>query len=323
MHIIDIQKFQVCGAALGGMPSASALFSAACLGAHAVRPRPDLRSALRIIGHRGASAVSPENTVGAFRAAIAAGAAGFEMDVQLLRDGVPCVLHDDTLRRTGGASAVVAGIADTPVSELTFAEVSAIDVGSWYGEEWSAERPPSLAQALRLISGARRRGSRVTSAAHTLCELKTAADFSFDARLPDAVAAVAAAERVRGSELSWISFSLPLLEQMKAIAPSHSSLLLGDARTEEEAWGFAEAAVGSGLDGVDLNADPAVVTPELVRWLRRRGKIVAVWVGAAPAANDVPEVWSVLGDAGVHTLTSNMPENLIPWLGGASAPDSL
>lgn len=55
-----------------------------------------------IIGHRGASAVAPENTMAAFEAAIAAGADGIEFDVRLSRDGVPVIIHDDTLQRTHG-----------------------------------------------------------------------------------------------------------------------------------------------------------------------------------------------------------------------------
>lgn len=66
-----------------------------------------------IIGHRGASAVAPENTMAAFEAAIAAGADGIEFDMRLSRDGVPVIIHDDTLRRTHGLrSAVNALTAD-------------------------------------------------------------------------------------------------------------------------------------------------------------------------------------------------------------------
>jgi glycerophosphoryl diester phosphodiesterase len=55
-----------------------------------------------IIGHRGASAVAPENSMAAFEAAIAAGADGIEFDVRLSHDGVPVIIHDDTLQRTHG-----------------------------------------------------------------------------------------------------------------------------------------------------------------------------------------------------------------------------
>ena len=66
-----------------------------------------------IIGHRGACAVAPENTMAAFEAAIAAGADGIEFDVRLSRDGVPVIIHDDNLRRTHDVrSAVNALTAD-------------------------------------------------------------------------------------------------------------------------------------------------------------------------------------------------------------------
>lgn len=53
-----------------------------------------------ILGHRGFSAQHLENSLEAFRAALAAGMDGFELDVQPTRDGVCAVLHDDTLDRT-------------------------------------------------------------------------------------------------------------------------------------------------------------------------------------------------------------------------------
>ncbi|HEY6042485.1 MAG TPA: glycerophosphodiester phosphodiesterase family protein, partial [Anaerolineae bacterium] len=53
-----------------------------------------------ILGHRGASAVAPENTLVAFRRALELGADGFEFDVTLTRDHVPIIIHDDTLDRT-------------------------------------------------------------------------------------------------------------------------------------------------------------------------------------------------------------------------------
>jgi glycerophosphoryl diester phosphodiesterase len=55
-----------------------------------------------IIAHRGASAEAPENTLAAFRRALALGVDGIELDVQVTRDGVPVVFHDSTLVRLTG-----------------------------------------------------------------------------------------------------------------------------------------------------------------------------------------------------------------------------
>jgi glycerophosphoryl diester phosphodiesterase len=87
-----------------------------------------------IIGHRGAAAVAPENTLVAFERAITDGAQGIEFDVRLARDRVPVVIHDASLRRTGLRKGLVA--------DLTSKELSAVDVGTWFNL-----RHPASAQA--------------------------------------------------------------------------------------------------------------------------------------------------------------------------------
>src|SRR5688500_16294008 len=76
-----------------------------------------------IIGHRGASAVAPENTIAAFEAAIQAGADGIEFDVRLARDGVPVVIHDETLYRTHRVRQCV---ADSSVDQLNEFDVPSL-----------------------------------------------------------------------------------------------------------------------------------------------------------------------------------------------------
>jgi glycerophosphoryl diester phosphodiesterase len=101
-----------------------------------------------IIGHRGASALAPENTLAAFQMAIDAGADGIEFDVQLSKDGIPVVMHDATLERTGRRNDAVA--------DLTALELGQVDVGSWFNDktpdrarlEFIRETVPTLAQVL-------------------------------------------------------------------------------------------------------------------------------------------------------------------------------
>ncbi|HJY30653.1 MAG TPA: glycerophosphodiester phosphodiesterase family protein, partial [Pyrinomonadaceae bacterium] len=97
-----------------------------------------------IIGHRGASAVAPENTMAAFREAIAVGADGIEFDVRLASDGVPVVIHDSTLRRTGGVNQRVA--------DLSWQELSKVDVGGWFRPgSFVNETVPSLRELFDLF----------------------------------------------------------------------------------------------------------------------------------------------------------------------------
>jgi len=86
-----------------------------------------------IIGHRGSSALAPENTMAAFRRALADGADGIEFDVRLARDGVPVVIHDATLQRVA--------LRRDSVSMLNSADLAKCDVGSWFNRRF-----PALAQ---------------------------------------------------------------------------------------------------------------------------------------------------------------------------------
>ena len=71
-----------------------------------------------IIGHRGASAFAPENTLTAFIAAVLQGADGIEFDVRLSGDGVPVIIHDDTLYRTHGLRRRVADLSAKELGDL-------------------------------------------------------------------------------------------------------------------------------------------------------------------------------------------------------------
>lgn len=88
-----------------------------------------MKPALVIAGHRGAMNVMPENSIASFRYAQEAGADEIELDVQLSRDGIPIVLHDETLDRTAGSdSARNLG----PVAEMTFQDLRAAILDSGF-----------------------------------------------------------------------------------------------------------------------------------------------------------------------------------------------
>ena len=91
-----------------------------------------------IYAHRGASAELPENTLPAFGRAVELRAFGIELDVHLSADGVPVVIHDETVDRTTNGSGAVA--------ELTVAQLQELDAGN-------GEPVPTLEQVLDLVSG--------------------------------------------------------------------------------------------------------------------------------------------------------------------------
>lgn len=93
---------------------------------------------LKIYGHRGAPAERPENTLASFQRALEAGVYGIELDVHLSKDGVPVVIHDETLDRTTNATG--------NVSEFTVDELREVDAGQ-------GEYVPTLAEVLDLVGG--------------------------------------------------------------------------------------------------------------------------------------------------------------------------
>ncbi|MCQ6558531.1 glycerophosphodiester phosphodiesterase [Paenibacillus mendelii] len=93
------------------------------------------------VAHRGASGLAPENTMAAFNKAMAFPFVQWiELDVQLSKDGVPVVIHDDTLKRTTNGSGRVA--------DFTAYELKRIDAGSKFGKPYAGEGIPTLEKVL-------------------------------------------------------------------------------------------------------------------------------------------------------------------------------
>lgn len=95
------------------------------------------RSTPLVFGHRGCS-YAPENTLAAFQIAAELGAHGVELDVQLTKDGIPVVIHNFTVEKTTNGTGAV--------SEMTFAEIRALDAGSWFSDEYVGTQVPTLGE---------------------------------------------------------------------------------------------------------------------------------------------------------------------------------
>lgn len=101
--------------------------------------RAGLWSFPRLLAHRGGGALAPENTLAALRLAPRLGYAGAEFDVKLTRDGIPVLMHDDSLERTTSGRG--------PMASTRFAELASLDAGAWFGEAFAAERVPTFEAA--------------------------------------------------------------------------------------------------------------------------------------------------------------------------------
>jgi len=95
-----------------------------------------------VIGHRGAKAYYPENTMSSFRGAVKRGAEMLELDVQLSKDGVPVVFHDAKINRTTNGNSEF-------LSKFTLGELKQFDAGSWFNKKFTGERIPTLEEVLK------------------------------------------------------------------------------------------------------------------------------------------------------------------------------
>ena len=98
----------------------------------------------RWIAHRGAGKLAPENTLAAFRVGASHGYRMFECDVKLSQDGVPFLLHDDSLERTTNALDRWGAQASAVAGEHPWSALSQLDAGSWHSRAFAGEPLPSL-----------------------------------------------------------------------------------------------------------------------------------------------------------------------------------
>lgn len=220
----------------------------------------------RIIAHRGDSAHAPENTLAAIKMALDAGAEGVEFDVRLSKDGVPVVIHDETLKRTGGI--------DKHISELTFAELGKLDVGSWFNKKFptkaneslSEECVPSLQNVLDILSSFEGR---------IYVEMKcTPADI---VALPKAVCAVLKGQKERGRFVVK-SFNLGSLPVVRSLLPDVNIAALFDVSIEtllRRKSSIPFLAFEFCANEVSLHH--SLATPKLCRILSEVGMPITVW----------------------------------------------
>ena len=95
-----------------------------------------------ILAHRGDTKSFPENSLGAFRSALEKKADGVEFDVHLSADGVPVVIHDETLKRTTGKRGKVSLLSATLLEQLLLLDGN---------NRVTTERIPTLSTTLKAL----------------------------------------------------------------------------------------------------------------------------------------------------------------------------
>ena len=221
-----------------------------------------------VLGHRGASAEAPENTLAAFGRAIDLGADGFELDVWRCGSGEAVVIHDEDAMRTGQSP--------RRVTRTSLPLLREIDVGG--------EPIPTLAEVLEAFPSA------VVNV-----ELKSG-------RVPDLGLAREVARTLRqqqaGARVVVSSFSAALLAAFRALAPGVASGYLVAPGALWQARAFAAVRL---LRPAAIHPARQLVTPARVEAWGRSGLRVLVWTVDDPAEVER------LAALGVAAVVSNVP----------------
>ena len=240
----------------------------------------------RLVAHRGAGLVAPENTLTAMRVGHAHGYRMVEFDVKLTADNVSFLLHDATLERTTSGR----GRADA----LPWRELSRLDAGGWHSAKYAGEPLPTLASIARW---ARAHG--------VLCNVEIKPTPGREAETGAAVA-LDAATLWRDAEVPPLlsSFSEVALITARDAVPTLPRALLVDKVPQD--WQAQLASLGC----VALDCHHEALTADVVRKVRGAGYRVVCYTPNAPERIAELAAWSVdtiITDAVDHVPADSLP----------------
>jgi len=153
-----------------------------------------------LVAHRGFPARYPENTLEGLAAALGAGACYIEFDIQLSKDAIPVLLHDESLARTTGV--------DISVFDCTAIELQQYSAGepSRLGENFKDVRIPTLAEVVTMLE------QRPDVSAFVEIKRSSLRHFGHEA----VIAAVTEAIMPAREQCILISFDYTLVEEVKS-----------------------------------------------------------------------------------------------------------
>ena len=271
-----------------------------------------------IVGHRGASAYAPENTIPALLLAAEQGATYVEYDLQPTKDGVLVLLHDETLERTTDVEEVfpqrfreVKGADGAMVKrwylvDFTFAEVQKLDAGTWLDAKFKGTRVPSHVEAINAMKGKcglfielkspekyRPKGYDIEG--KTLEELKKA---GLDQPYVNAKTPVL----IQSFDLESVQI---LTNKLKTKLPVHFLY----AKRDQAKWTTAEGMkeIRGFATGVSPEKDILIENPKAAEWARAAGLAVTPWTYRAATAQGYADVTAEMA----HDLKTYQLDGLI------------
>jgi glycerophosphoryl diester phosphodiesterase len=229
-----------------------------------------------LCAHRGAMATHPENTLSAFKAAIAQGAHMIEFDVHLSKDKELVIIHDDTVDRTTDGKGKVA--------DLTLQELRSLDAGKWKGLKFTGEKIPTLAQTLEMMP------DNIWLNVHV--------------KSTSGIGQLVAQEIVKQGRLhqAFMACSHQVAVEAKSISPD---VLICNMDRQSSNWDYIDLTVESGSDFIQLRGDITTEFLKIAQYLVAKGIRINYF------GTDHPEEISMLFDYGIHfPLVNNIVESM-------------
>jgi len=239
-----------------------------------------------VTSHAACKGHAPENTLAGIEAALRLGADAIEIDVHCTLDGVPVLIHDETVERTTDGTG--------NIHDMTLGVARTLDAGArQFVPQFQGALIPTLAEVLELT--------------------KNRALLQIEIKQRDIEERVAQVVRDAGAiaDCEVHSFWPQVVQQMRAVEPRMASALLTDGRRVADWHDFFGFALSLNAQGVSVYHSWA--TPELVRKGQKRGLTFMVWT-----VDDEADMRNMV-DAGVDSICSNFPD-LVRAVVDAQAP---
>ncbi|MBN2385594.1 MAG: hypothetical protein JXB85_01140 [Anaerolineales bacterium] len=239
----------------------------------------------RLIAHRGAATLAPENTLASMQAAAGLGVYGLETDISVSTDGVLFLMHDSTLARTTDVAQVFPGREKDPAETFSWDELSRLNAGDWFDGRaiFPGEPIPTLEVMLQVVEENNLYfiyDLRIPSAGHSY------ADQALDLCL-EAIRTAGVADR------TWVLAEPDEIELVRAILPD-AILTAGIGYYE-----YPPSPAALAADGYRVVNSVYSLSNRRIHAYQDAGLWVNLWLV------DEPWQYSRLWLAGVNSVTSN------------------